>query len=197
MGRGIGCGRRSGSSSCRGGAVMPSALEETWRTRFPAWPAHAHPTVQHADVVRMSCVCVCATPSSKRRGTSPAPRGVHEVGQAAMAWCARCSVDLWGGLGADAVPFPETRRIPLIFDGHTAASGGDKLTLSPEECAARQLAYERKRAEWRLLREAERRHASGTPLEGHTGEFGFGWLRSLSATSRLEVAFAGQQPLPL
>jgi hypothetical protein len=40
--------------------------------------------------------------------------------------------------------------------------GGDGLTLSPVECALRQRAYERQRAEWRLLVEAERRHASVT-----------------------------------
>jgi hypothetical protein len=51
--------------------------------------------------------------------------------------------------------------------------GGDKLTLSPEECATRQLAYERQRQEWRLLLEAENRHASVAPWDGHTAVFDF------------------------
>jgi hypothetical protein len=51
--------------------------------------------------------------------------------------------------------------------------GGDRLTLSPEECEARQRAYERQRQEWQLFIEAEKRHASAMPWEGHTGVFDF------------------------
>jgi hypothetical protein len=41
------------------------------------------------------------------------------------------------------------------FRGATAASGGDKLTLSPEKCALKQRAYELRRADWLLRLEAE------------------------------------------
>jgi hypothetical protein len=47
--------------------------------------------------------------------------------------------------------------------------GGDRLTLSPVECALRQRVYERQRAEWLLLVEAERRHASVRSWDGHMG----------------------------
>jgi hypothetical protein len=48
-------------------------------------------------------------------------------------------------------------------------SGGTKLTFSLEECAARQRAYQSKRAQWLQLIEAESRRASTKPLEGNTG----------------------------
>src|SRR5580658_4897323 len=100
-----------------------------FRARAPAQPFANMVAIAHE-------VCV-TTPPRVRAASGSSPRHLP-----------RHDTKPWRGFFARPRLRGGRLRTRVRFRGATAASGGDKLTLSPEKCALKQRAYELRRADW-------------------------------------------------